>query len=180
MSWLAIMALLGRAPRQLWFGLGAALLLLGLFAWHQHHAHNAIKAAYAKGKADEGSRIAAKALEIATKARLIADELRRKNDEANRHISDNANTMRVSGPGKAACLSTATPSPSGRVTPARPTNVALAPMPGTGGADLIALPFIDTIAFAERHDKCLAEVKTWREDKRRQEEEWARANGGSH
>ena len=102
--------------------------------------------------------------------RKRAAKLRSKNDETNRRISVDADALRVSGAGKAACLNTASPRPSGRITPARPADAPMDQVPDGGRAELIALPYADTLDFAEQHDKCLAEAATWREDKRLQEE----------
>lgn len=171
---------LSRIPRQVWIGLGVALLLLGLFIWHQRHAHNALKAEYARGKADEGARNAKKALEVKAKIDAMSGKitaaLKEKNNETNRRIAGDASALLVRGPGKASCpgnpgISSAT---SGHVAPARPANAAVAPLPNGERIDLIALPFAPTIQFGQQHDQCQSDLKSYREWEVQISEAWAK------
>lgn len=179
MAWfLAAKAFAGRIPRQVWIGLGAALLLLGLVIWHQRHAHNALEAAYNRGTADEGARIAKKAIDL--KARIdalsgkISIALKGRNNEENRIIAGRADDLRLRGPGKAACPGVAgVPSGAGGSVTAsgRPD----APATGLPDQDRIALPFDWTVSQAETCDLNRAEALTWREWWKQQSEAWAKA-----
>lgn len=166
----------GSIPRGVWIALAVvAILLLGTCA-HKKAVTKAYDAYYAQGKADEGQRIAAKALNIAAKATLISTKLRSKSDETNRRIAGDADAIRLRGPGKASCLNPATPRASGRQPAGRPADAAVDQVPSGEGLELIGVPFPDFVGAAERCDLNRAEVLTWREWHKQLTENWEKAN----
>lgn len=120
---------------------------------------NAEKAAVASAQARANAR--------ATK---INTSLRTTNDEENRTIARSADDVRLRGPGKAVCpgLAAAPRAASGHVAAGGAANAPVDQLPDPERPALITLPFADTIAFAEQHDRCRAESLTWRESDRQQ------------
>lgn len=111
--------------------------------------------------AQELNTISAQASKAEADGKAIAKRLQEKNDEDNRRIAGDANSLRVSGPGKAVCR----PAPAaagGHVPTAPAADAPVAPLPDAGGVELIALPFDDTTRFGESYDQLLAEVQAWR------------------
>jgi hypothetical protein len=159
-----------KIPRQVWLGLVAALLALALVAWHQHVAHKAIAAAEKRGEDRAYAKITQQAQALAKRANDRAAKIRKQTDEANRTSIALANDLRVRGPGKAACTATAATSTSRHVSPPRPADAAVDQVPAGGGANLIAMPFDDAVAWAEQHDLNLNEVKGWRAADQQQRE----------
>lgn len=165
MTWLAAKAFLGRIPRWAWIALAAAILIgLGI-RWHNGQVKAADRAGYARAERD----IAAKALALkakidATTARITA-KLKERNDEETRRIAADADDVRLRGPGKASCPRVAgIPRPaSGHNPPARSAGTALDTLSDAGGSDLIAMPFSGAVALAEQHDRCRADVLSYRE-----------------
>lgn len=163
-------------PRWAWYALAAALVLFLIWRWHS----GKVEDAYAKGKQDEGARIAAKALEIKNKADAvsagISTLLRTQSDEKVRIIYRDAGTVLMRGPGKAACPgSPGISSGAGRsVPPAGQGSPAVAEVPTGERVDLIALPFPGTVALAQTCDLNRAEAKTWRDWYSKQSEAWAK------
>ena len=104
---------------------------------------NKISTATQKAKADAAS---------------ISKQLKDKNDEDNRRIAGDANSLRVSGPGKALCRAAPT-APGGREqAPAKPD----APRSALPSTDSAAVPWDWLTGRAEEHDRLLAEVEAWR------------------
>jgi hypothetical protein len=174
MSWLAVKAFLGRIPRGVWIVL-AVVILLGLgVRWYQGQIKAADRAGYARAERD----IAAKALALkakidATTAKITA-KLKERNDVETHRIAAVADDVRLRGPGKAACprFARVPNAASGHSPPAREGSPAVGEVPDAGGADLIALPFSGTIALAEQHDKCRADILSYREWEKQLRETW--------
>lgn len=163
---------LKRVPKPVWIALAvAAVIALGAFM-HGRAVKHAYAAAYAQGKADEGARIEAKARKLEAGAIAIAETLRSQNHVENRRIAGAADAIRLSGPGKAACLNPATPGASGRIAPSGSGAATVDQLPDAERIDLIAVPFARAVAGAEQADLNRAEVLTWREWHRKLTEEW--------
>lgn len=163
-------------PRPVWIVLGIALIVLMGALWHGKQVKAYYAKAYAAGKVDEAARIEVKVKKLTAEAIAVTEKLRSRNSEENRRISGDADRLRMSGPGKAACISPAAPGASGRVAPATEGSPAVDPVPGGEGQQLIGLPFAGTVALAENHDLCVAEAKAWREQNLQLVEQWNAAN----
>lgn len=157
-------------PRQVWIALAVALIVFLGVRWHQGQVSDAREAGYEQGKIDEAARTAEAVKKLAARAEQIAANIRSKTDETNRRIAGDADAVRVSGPGKAACPNPAAASPGGRVTPSGTADASVDQVPDREGVELIGLPFADLVGFAERHDLCRTEALAWRENQRKQEE----------
>lgn len=164
-----IKAALSKIPRPVWIALAVvAILLLGTCA-HKRSVKKFGEERYAAGVKAEGERIAKKAEAIKAKADALTSKisttLRKRNDETNRRIVSDANSLLVRGPGKASCPGySGVPSPaSGHVAPARPSDAPLASVPDGERINLIALPFAPTVGFGRQHDQCQADLKSYRE-----------------
>lgn len=161
-------------PRWAWYALAAALVLFLIYRWH----NGKVEDAYAKGKADEGARIAAKAFEIKRKAdeltASISTALRTRHDEKVRIIYRDADALRLRGPGKAACPGNPgiPRGASGSAKPIGERVASVAEVPPGERVDLIGLPFAATVSGAEQCDLNRAEAKTWREWYAKQSEAW--------
>jgi len=92
----------------------------------------------------------------------ISKQLRDRTDEENRRIAGDANALRLRGPGKAVCPGVPT-APGGHKQAAPSSDAPVAQLPNTRGAELIALPFDDTIGFGKSYDELLNENKAWRD-----------------
>jgi hypothetical protein len=170
---------LKRIPRAAWIALAViAILALGTCA-HKRSVKKFGEERYAAGVAYEAARIEKKAKAIAARAETIAATLRSQNNETNRRIAGDADTLRVSGPGKAACVSSATPG-AGRRQPASGNGNAAGPQvpAGNGPAlpELAAVPWPWLVNRAEQCDLNRAEVLTWREWHRLLVEDWEKQN----
>jgi hypothetical protein len=159
------------------FGIALAAFLGVLYHQHRIHQHDAalVKATIAA----EDQRIAAKALAIKKAADTlntnISTLIRSKNDETNRAIIADAGDLRVSGPGKAACLGRASlPAPASRSVPASGDGNAAGPQVPSG--DSAAVPWGWLTDRAEEHDLNRAEVLSWREWYQRMIASWPKAH----
>lgn len=152
-------------PPKVWYAIGIIAALFAAYLIHHHVVHKALAAEYQRGMADEAAHIEKQALAIKQKADAlnagIASAIRSKNDEQNRAIAADAGTIRVLGPGKAACHPVLPAAPGGPVAPSGSGNAPVAPVPSTGGQQLIALPFDDTLDFGQNHDSYRVEVLSW-------------------
>lgn len=168
-------AFLKRIPRPVWIAIAVvAVLLLGTCA-HKKAVKNHYEEAYNKGVADEGQRIAAKALKIAAEATLISVKLKELNNEENRRIAGAADTLRVSGPGKASCRDPAAPRASRRQPAIGSADASRPEMPtGNGPAlpELAAVPWPWLVNRAEQCDLNRAEAETWRAWHKQLTENW--------
>jgi hypothetical protein len=140
----------------------AGLIGLGVHL-HSNAVHKAIAAAEKRGEEREAQHVLAAVQKITKKANDITAAIRSKSDETNRHIIADAGDLRLRGPGKAVCPGSAAPAASEHSAPGRPVDVGMASVPNPGGPVLIALPFNDTIRFAEQCDLNRAEALSWRE-----------------
>lgn len=166
MTWLALRALLGRVPKQVWLVLAVVALLAVGVLWHGHKVHQTIAAAEKRGADAEAKRIEAKALELKRKADAlnakISAELRSRSDEEARRIAASADTLRLSGPGLARC-------PRNPGVPAGPGKpVAATGRPDAAGSEMpsgdsAAVPWGWLVGRAEQCDLNRSEVLTWRE-----------------
>ena len=158
---------LAAIPKPVWEAIAVLGYALALIALHQHAVHEHDASIISANNAQWQARLNAAAAQMKAKDVEIASmsaQLRKVNDEANQAIAADAAAQRVRGPGKAACpgVSGAAPSASGPQPSSRPGDAPLAQLPGTGGLNLIALPFADTIDFGAEHDSYRAEVTSWR------------------
>jgi hypothetical protein len=91
----------------------------------------------------------------------ISQQLKDKNDEDNRRIAGDAQSLRVRGPGAALCR----PAPAasgGHIAPAAKPDAAGPALPPDDGQDLSAVPWNWLVQRSEEHDQLLAEVQAWR------------------
>jgi hypothetical protein len=169
MSWLVVRAILGRAlsflgKLNLWQVLLIAALLfagiqtLRLKAEQRHSAKVEHQLSKAVG---ELNRISAEARKAETDGNRISKQLKDKNNEDNRRIAGDANSLRVSGPGKAVCRP-APAAPSGHIAVTAKPDAAGPALPPADGADLSAVPWPWLVQRSEEHDQLLAEVEAWR------------------
>lgn len=142
-------------PWQVWAAIGVALVLWMGVRWHNGQVNDAFK----RGEQAAYVAVEKKALELQAKANAVADKIRSKSDDQARAIAADANTLRVSGPGKArACPAAA---PSGRREAASgEADVAGPEMPSD---DRAAVPWQWLVQRAETCDLNRGEVLAWRE-----------------
>jgi hypothetical protein len=88
----------------------------------------------------------------------ISKQLKDKNNEDNRRIAGDAESLRVRGPGAALCRP-APAAPSGRIAVTAKPDAAGPALPP---ADSAAVPWPWLIQRSEEHDQLLAEVEAWR------------------
>lgn len=173
----AIPAILKRIPRGAWIALAViAILALGTCA-HKRSVKKFGDERYAAGVKAEGERIAKKAAEIKAKADAasskITEHLRKKHDEKVVVITRSADTLRLSGAGKAACPRGPVVSGSpGRSEPASRGSDAAGPEVPSG--DSAAVPWGWLVDRAEKCDLNRVEVLTWRDWYAKQSEAWAK------
>jgi hypothetical protein len=156
-----------------WLGLIASLLLawqlIGAASdarhWHKQSDQNAKQAETYKRQLDEET-ARSNAAEAAGKR--ISEQLRKQTDEENRRIAGDAQSLRVSGPGRAVCRPA--PAASGGSQAGRGNgNAAGPPLPP---ADSAAVPWPWLVQRAEQADLNRTEVLAWREWYRRLVESW--------
>lgn len=170
--WAAGKALAGRVPRGVWIALAVALALLLIWRWDSARLSSARNAGDAAGYARAMGEVEAKAKKLATEAEALTAKIRSRTNEENRRVGAAADTLRLRGPGRAACPSAA-PSGSGRHEP--PAGQANAPVGRVSypeRIEFIALPFAPTIAFAEQCDLNRAEAQAWRDQHKGLIEAW--------
>jgi cell division protein ZapA (FtsZ GTPase activity inhibitor) len=153
---------LKRVPRQVWLVLAALLALACLVAWHQHIAHKAIADAERRGSDKAYAAVAKKAQAVAATMEKLNADIRKLTDAKNRTIAADATALRVRGPGRALCTSTASSPASGHQPPPGAADAPVGQVPNGGGTTLIAVPYDDLVAYAEQHDLDLAEIVAWR------------------
>lgn len=171
----------------------AAIAAIALFFVHQHFAHRALKAAdqggYDRARAEDAKALVELRNRAATaerNARTISQEIRSRTDEDARISHAAADDLRLRGAGAASCgriRDPAVPAAAGGHQPVGGTaDAPLGQVPDAGGPELIALPFNDTVAFADDHDQLLIEVKGWRDWYPRMVAEWnkLRSSKGGH
>jgi hypothetical protein len=98
----------------------------------------------------------------------ISKELRERTDEENRRIAGDADALRLSGPGKAACRPAPQASGGHGASPAKPD----APGPALPPDDRAAVPWGWLTDRAQEHDQLLTENKAWRDWYQRLVENW--------
>jgi hypothetical protein len=101
-----------------------------------------------------------KSNKIAEGARKISEEAREINRNANYVIAQSANVIRVSGPGKANCPGPVATGTSGQTSNGK-TDAPVASVLNQERVELIGLPFPATVNFAEQHDRCQIDRRTW-------------------
>jgi hypothetical protein len=160
---LAIGALLKRIPWQLYVAIAIVsafgLLLIDRNHWKAADARDHATAVNYRRQLDaetEKNKAAEK------QAAQISMQLRDRTNEENRRIAGDADTLRLRGPGKAVCPALPS-SPGGHQQAAPSSDAPVAQLPNTRGAELIALPFDDTIGFGKSYDELLNENKAWRD-----------------
>lgn len=153
-------AFLGKIPRWVWVVLGCVLLGLLASWWHTAAIRKHDRAIIAA----EDQRLAAKALKLKQQvddllAKTTALE-RKANDAQNRRIASTADTLRLSGPGKAICRASIPAAASG-YQPASGNGNAAGPQVPAG--DLAAVPWGWLVDRAEEHDLDRQEALAWRQ-----------------
>jgi hypothetical protein len=142
--------------------IGKLLALLGAIAlicwqssqihkWHEHSLGLSATLERINDAAKQGSK----------DGNRISKQLKDKNNEDNRRIAGDANSLRVSGPGAAICRP-APAAPSGHIAVTAKPDAAGPTLPPADGADLSAVPWPWLVQRSEEHDQLLAEVQAWR------------------
>ena len=124
---------------------------------HAEQRHSAKLETQITKLSGELNTISAQARKAEADGNRISKQLKDKNDEDNRRIAGDANSLRVSGPGKAVCRPSAAASGDG-TRAAKPD----APGPALPPADSAAVPWNWLVQRSEEHDQLLAEVEAWR------------------
>ena len=172
MTWLALVALLKRVGTAVmtWLqhasfwqivsiGLAGLLVVTHFELVHERH----VAATYLKQRDYYKSAIddADKSVRDAQKViNQVSKELKDRTDEENRRIAGDANSLRVSGPGKAVCRPA--PAASGGHEPTAPkTDAPVDPVLDGKGEPLIGVPFSGAVNGAAGHDWLLNRVKAW-------------------
>ena len=135
---------------------------LAIFAVVQHfqladarHDRDAWKQQYTRLH-DQLDRADAEARKSADQIKRISKELKDRTDEDNRRIAGDANSLRVSGPGKAACRPA--PAASGNDKGGSKPDASGPPLPPDERA---AVPWGWLTDRAEEHDQLRAEAQAW-------------------
>jgi hypothetical protein len=184
MSWLVIRAILGRAlsflgKLNLWqLGCIALALFAGVqtlrLAAETRHSHKV--EAQAQKLSQELLQIRDNARKAEADGNRISKQLKDKNNEDNRRIAGDAESLRVSGPGKAVC----------RPAPAAPSgHIAVTAKPDAAGPalppdDSAAVPWPWLVQRSEEHDQLLAEVEAWRTWHEQVLKVWPKNDGDQH
>lgn len=162
-------------PWQLW-AIGAFVLAIGIGGCvHLRNDKAAVKAADKAGYNRAMDEVRARALEIERKAReleaKITPLIRSKVDAENRAIADRQHSLRLRGPGKAACaVSAAVSSGAGRHNPSGGRTDS--PAAGVLEPDRIAVPFEYIVTQGSTCDLNRTEVIAWREWHKAYTEAW--------
>lgn len=161
----AASAFLGKISPKIWLALGCAVALVLGVLWHRHEVKATIATAKAEQRADDQKVLNAQAAKIrAQDAQLAAmsSQLRKANDEEHSRIDADAGAVLVRGPGKAVCPGVSSPpaAPGRPIQAAPEAGPAVAPVPDSGGQQLIALPFAPTVELTKEHDQCLADRRS--------------------
>jgi hypothetical protein len=107
----------------------------------------------------ELNRISDEADKAKARGEQLAKELRSKTDEANRRIAADADTLRVSGPGKARCSAVSAGPGGSEARSGKPDAAG----PEVSPDDRAAVPWPWLVQRAEQADLNRQEVLTWRE-----------------
>jgi hypothetical protein len=146
----------------------AALALVQHFiiadARHDRDSYKAQRDYY-RAEIDKADKAARDAQAVIAK---LTQDIRNRTDEENRRIAGDADALRVSGPGKAACRPA--PAASGEHEPGRGNGNA--PGPQVPPDDSAAVSWGWLTDRAEEHDLNRAEVLAWREWYRKLVESW--------
>jgi hypothetical protein len=126
------------------------------YLWHSKQ----IRLAEKRGSDAAYASITKQANKLTQKANKISEDARKLNNDAITAIGKSADIIRVSGPGKASC-SGPIATGSGGSTSGGKTDAPVADVPNQERVELIGLPFPPTVTFAEQHDKCQIDRKTW-------------------
>jgi hypothetical protein len=154
----------GMVPERLKLILLAVVLAVILGFVHQIYAHRQAAKHYHAGYVQAQADDAAKAKKLkdqldAATAKIAQLERNRLNADITR-INRGADTVLMRGPGKAVCPGSS-PATGGHQALAGAGNAEVAGVPPSGGVDLIALPFPDTVAFGRQCDINGAENASW-------------------
>jgi hypothetical protein len=183
----SIAAVAKSIPTKVWIGLAVlALLVVGYFV-HQHKAHAALAAEYARGSSDRDKawhkRLDAEH-EAAMKWKAKADaasakitqEIGARHDEEIRAIAALADDQRLRGPGQAAAPACSGSSHAAGLPGGSGGHVASGGASGSGVAGvppeepMAVVPWSGLVSVAERADGWRAEVSAWRDWYARQAE----------
>lgn len=175
----SIAAVAGKIPPKGWIAIGAAALLVTGYFVHQHKAHAALAAEYARGSSDRDTAwqkrfdaMHAAALQWKAKAEAkaagISQEERARHEDTLHTIAARADAERLRGPGKAAapaCVGHVDPArlpaaPGGHVAAGGNADPGLAGLPPEGG--LAIVPWNDLVTGAKLADANRSEVNAWR------------------
>lgn len=157
MTWLALLF------RNKWFyvGLaGAALIAFAVFM-HIRAVDKFGKEQFDKGVSHEQTRITKKVEAIRLAAEKVSRDAQAIAQTDFRRIRSNASTLRLSGPGKAACTATVASPASERRGPDTPGRAPVVAVPAGQGEQLFGLPTAGAVALAENHDLCWARERAW-------------------
>lgn len=183
----AVIAFAKTIPTKVWIAIAAVALLVAGYFIHQHKAHAAIAAAYAKGSSDRDAAwqkrldaehaAAVKWQRQAEAAQLtISNETGAKHEQALRDIASRADDQRLHGPGRAAApscghvgsASLPAPASGGHAAPGGASDAAVAGLSPDEGLAIVR--WDDLTSFAASHDAERAENLIWREWYARQAE----------
>lgn len=165
-------------PKQVWIALAIALAIFTAVKWHGHEAHAATDAAYRRGKAEVEAYYAAKSGEWIQRIGQIASKRKEINREENRRIVAHADTLRLSGPGKAACPYATPAVPGGRSDAASgPVDAGLDRVPDQRGPAFAAVPFDDLVTVGQYCTLNRQEVIDRRAAEKALQDAWAREQG---
>lgn len=159
---------LRRVPRRIWKWLIIALVVgLAIFfvlRWHSNKVeafgNERFKAGYAQAIANgkEANR------KVDARSATITSKIRSNTDAKLRDSARRADTVRLRGPGAAACLHPRVPAAAGGHDQAiGGTGRAVAGVPGEERVDLIAVPFDVAVDRAETNDANRIEASAWRQ-----------------
>lgn len=146
-------------PWQAWLALGIALCVLLGALWHGKKVRQFGEERYTAGVKAERDRAEAAAKTQAAKDERIAGKIKEQNREEADRINRDADTLRLSGPGRARCPAPAKPA-NGREPQPRLPDVAGPEMPAD---DRAAVPWGWLVQRAEQCDLNRAEVLAWRD-----------------
>jgi hypothetical protein len=174
----AVIAFAKAIPTKVWIAIAAVALLVAGYFIHQHKAHAALAAEYARGSSDRDAGMAeavrcrctpprsveAKAEAAATK---ISQEERARHDEEIHSIAARADDQRLHGPGAAAAPcgghgnSASLPAgPGGHVAADRSPDAGVDRVPA--GEGLAIVSWDDLVDWAAAADGWRSEALTWR------------------
>ena len=176
-------AFFGALNVQGWIGLVAALLLgwkwLGAAgeARHWHKQSDRYEALY-NGEVANEAKIAKQAVDLKTRIDALTSSItktvRDMHDAEDRRIASDADAIRLRGPGKATCPSSAGAS-SAAVRHDAATGADAGPQVSSG--DWAAVPWNWLVQVVEEHDQLLNKVKAAEEQHTQLEQAWPKSEG---